>query len=220
MITDSAPIRSTPASTAPEATRQEYDGMIPSVAKPREAEVKLFQGQNERGSDRRKTAKRSKSCICEWRLPRGRHSGRLDVGLSNMLQRPNFPERLEVGGSRDACSKTASFRTLDLNLLRVFDAIMEERSVLRASEKLFLSQSAVSHSLARLREMLDDELFIRTAGGMQPTGRALAIAPLIRDALKTLKAAIGLPKFDPGTTPDLQYRGASCRHRDQAGHSD
>jgi DNA-binding transcriptional LysR family regulator len=95
---------------------------------------------------------------------------------------------------------TASFSTLDLNLLRVFDAIMEERSVLRASQKVFLSQSAVSHSLARLREMLDDELFVRTAGGMQPTARALAMAPLVREALKTLEAAIGPPKFDPASS--------------------
>jgi DNA-binding transcriptional LysR family regulator len=78
---------------------------------------------------------------------------------------------------------TASFNSLDLNLLRVFDAVMEERSVLRASQKVFLSQSAVSHSLARLREMLDDELFIRTNAGMQPTARALAMAPLVRAAL-------------------------------------
>jgi DNA-binding transcriptional LysR family regulator len=95
---------------------------------------------------------------------------------------------------------TASFSTLDLNLLRVFDAIMEERSILRASQKVFLSQSAVSHSLARLREMLDDELFIRTAGGMQPTARALAMAPLIREALKNLETAIGPPKFDPANS--------------------
>jgi len=95
---------------------------------------------------------------------------------------------------------TASFTSLDLNLLRVFDAVMEERSVLRASQKVFLSQSAVSHSLARLREMLDDELFIRTTTGMQPTARALAMAPRVRDALKSLEAAIELPKFEPGTS--------------------
>ena len=95
---------------------------------------------------------------------------------------------------------TVSFSTLDLNLLRVFDAIMEERSVLRASQRVFLSQSAVSHSLARLREMLDDELFVRTAAGMQPTSRALAMAPLVREALKTLEAAVGPPKFDPGSS--------------------
>jgi DNA-binding transcriptional LysR family regulator len=95
---------------------------------------------------------------------------------------------------------TASFSTLDLNLLRVFDAMMEERSVLRASQRVFLSQSAVSHSLARLRDVLEDELFVRTAGGMQPTARALAMAPLVREALKTLEAAIGPPKFEPGSS--------------------
>ena len=95
---------------------------------------------------------------------------------------------------------TVSFSTLDLNLLRVFDAVMEERSVLRASQKIFLSQSAVSHSLARLREMLDDELFIRTTTGMQPTARALAMAGMVRNALKSLEAAIELPKFEPATS--------------------
>jgi len=95
---------------------------------------------------------------------------------------------------------TVSFSTLDLNLLRVFDAVMEERSVLRASQKVCLSQSAVSHSLARLREMLGDELFIRTTAGMQPTARAVAMAGMVRDALKSLEAAIELPRFDPATS--------------------
>jgi len=110
------------------------------------------------------------------------------------------PGRRQDAGSHDSYVMTASFSTLDLNLLRVFDAIMEERSVLRASQRVFLSQSAVSHSLARLREMLDDELFVRTAGGMQPTARAVAMAPMVREALKTLETAIGLPKFDPGSS--------------------
>jgi DNA-binding transcriptional LysR family regulator len=95
---------------------------------------------------------------------------------------------------------TISFNRLDLNLLRVFDAVMEERSVLRAGQRICLSQSAVSHALARLREMLGDELFIRTTAGMQPTARALAMAPLIRDAWGSLEAAIGLPKFEPGSS--------------------
>ena len=90
-----------------------------------------------------------------------------------------------------------SFKTLDLNLLKVFDAVMEERSVLRASHKIALSQSAVSHSLARLREILEDDLFIRTVSGMQPTARALAMAPQIREALRSLEAAVELPVFDP-----------------------
>lgn len=95
---------------------------------------------------------------------------------------------------------TASFNRLDLNLLRVFDALMEERSVLRAGQRLCLSQSAISHALARLREMLEDDLFVRTTAGMKPTTRALAMAPLIRDAWKSLEAAIGLPKFEPATS--------------------
>jgi DNA-binding transcriptional LysR family regulator len=93
----------------------------------------------------------------------------------------------------------SSFTTIDLNLLRVFDAVMEERSVLRASQKVFLSQSAVSHSLARLREVLEDELFVRTSSGMLPTARALAMAPRIREALLLLEAAVELPSFEPST---------------------
>jgi DNA-binding transcriptional LysR family regulator len=95
---------------------------------------------------------------------------------------------------------SVSFRTLDLNLLKVFDAVMEERSVARASHKVALSQSAVSHSLARLREMLEDDLFVRTASGMQPTACALAMAPQIRDALLSLEAAVELPTFDPAAS--------------------
>jgi DNA-binding transcriptional LysR family regulator len=93
---------------------------------------------------------------------------------------------------------STSFNKLDLNLLRVFDAVMDERSVLRASQRVCLSQSAVSHALARLREMLGDELFIRTTSGMQPTARAVTMAPLIREAWKSLEAAIGTPNFEPG----------------------
>ncbi len=60
----------------------------------------------------------------------------------------------------------------DLNLLIVFDAVMQERSVTRAGGRIGLSQPAVSHALGRLRHMLRDELFIRTPEGMVPTPRA------------------------------------------------
>src|SRR5947208_10339354 len=60
----------------------------------------------------------------------------------------------------------------DLNLLIVFDAVMQERSVTRAGGRNGLSQPAVSHALGRLRYMLKDELFIRTPDGMIPTPRA------------------------------------------------
>jgi DNA-binding transcriptional LysR family regulator len=94
----------------------------------------------------------------------------------------------------------SGFNSLDLNLLRVFDAVIEERSVLRASQKVFLSQSAVSHSLARLREALGDELFVRTPAGMEPTARALALMAPVRQALKSLEAAVDPPRFDPATS--------------------
>jgi DNA-binding transcriptional LysR family regulator len=113
-------------------------------------------------------------------------------------------EHSGIGNSRSASGEVlivpVSFKTLDLNLLRVFDAVMEERSVLRASHKVALSQSAVSHSLARLREMLEDELFVRTASGMQPTTRALTMAPQVREALRSLEAAVELPTFDPAVS--------------------
>src|ERR1700704_7803 len=92
---------------------------------------------------------------------------------------------------------TISLNKFDLNLLRVFNVVMEEQSVLRASQRVCLSQSAVSHALARLRGMLDDELFIRTPTGMRPTARALTMAPLIREAWRSLEAAIGTPNFEP-----------------------
>jgi DNA-binding transcriptional LysR family regulator len=92
------------------------------------------------------------------------------------------------------------FNRLDLNLLRVFDAVMEERSVLRAGQRLCVSQSAVSHALARLRDVLGDDLFVRTPTGMQPTARALSMAPWIREAWRSLDAAIGLPKFEPASS--------------------
>src|SRR5207248_4721689 len=72
----------------------------------------------------------------------------------------------------------------DLNLLIVFDAVMQERSVTRAGGRLGLSQPAVSHALGRLRHMLKDELFIRTPDGMAPTPRAEQLAEPLRRALQ------------------------------------
>ena len=75
---------------------------------------------------------------------------------------------------------------LDLNLLRVFDAILETRSVATTASALSLTQSAVSNQLARLRDAFDDPLFVRTREGMVPTPRAMAIAEPMRKSLLSL----------------------------------
>lgn len=83
-----------------------------------------------------------------------------------------------------------NFRTLDLNLLRVFDEVMAERSLTRAARNLSLSQPAVSNALRRLRETLGDELVQRRGQGMAPTPRGLAIWPAVREALQRLRESL------------------------------
>jgi DNA-binding transcriptional LysR family regulator len=91
-----------------------------------------------------------------------------------------------------------NWRRLDLNLLVVFDAVMQERSATRAAEKLNMSQPAVSHALGRLRAALGDELFVRTPDGMEPTPQAERLAPSVRQALVDLRAALeGARPFEP-----------------------
>ncbi len=89
------------------------------------------------------------------------------------------------------------FPSLDLNLLRVFDALIEERSVTRAGDRLGLTQSAISHALNRLRYILKDELFTRGPDGMQPTARAAEIAPHLRQGLLQLHRALTPAEFAP-----------------------
>ena len=83
-----------------------------------------------------------------------------------------------------------NLRSLDLNLLLVFDAIFGERSISKAAHKLHLSQPTVSNALARLRERLGDPLFERSAQGMLPTPRARKLAEPIRQALTTLERGL------------------------------
>jgi DNA-binding transcriptional LysR family regulator len=92
------------------------------------------------------------------------------------------------------------FSQIDLNLLRVFDALLDERNVTRAGDRLGLSQSAVSHALGRLRLLLDDELFVRRSTGMEPTPRTLEIGPAVHTALLQMQAALAPAGFDPATT--------------------
>jgi DNA-binding transcriptional LysR family regulator len=95
-------------------------------------------------------------------------------------------------------NKTApKLGAIDLNLLVVFDAIMRDRSVTRAGQRLGLSQPAMSHALTRLRHMLKDELFVRSPNGMMPTPRAEQLATPIRIALDGLQESLEPVRFDP-----------------------
>ena len=95
-------------------------------------------------------------------------------------------------------SHVPNFRTLDLNLLRVFDEVMADRSLTRAARNLSLTQPAVSNALRRLRETLGDELVQRSGQGMAPTPRAVAIWPSVREALQQLQESLIPNEFVPG----------------------
>lgn len=88
---------------------------------------------------------------------------------------------------------------VDLNLLRVFDAVLRERGVTAAAGRLGLTQPAVSNALARLRALFGDALFVRTAEGMDPTPFARELGEPVRQALALLESALAHgPGFDPG----------------------
>lgn len=98
-----------------------------------------------------------------------------------------------------AAAFQTNFRTLDLNLLRVFDEVMAERSLTRAARNLSLTQPAVSNALRRLRDALGDELVRRSGAGMEPTPRALILWPSVREALRGLQASLAPGSFEPAT---------------------
>lgn len=89
---------------------------------------------------------------------------------------------------------------IDLNLLVALDALLEERHVTRAARRLGLSQSATSHALARLRELLRDPLLVRSGAVLVPTPRALALAPPVRGILETIRSTLAGPSFDPASS--------------------
>lgn len=90
-----------------------------------------------------------------------------------------------------------NWNTFDLNLLVVFDAVIQERNLTRAGRRLGMSQPAVSHALARLRLSLKDELFVRTPEGMHPTPRAERMLAPVRAALQELQVTLEADEFDP-----------------------
>ncbi|SFA79711.1 DNA-binding transcriptional regulator, LysR family [Rhizobium sp. NFR07] len=110
----------------------------------------------------------------------------------------------------------AFLRKVDLNLLLSFSVLMQERNVSRAAERLLVGQPGLSAALKRLRETLDDELFVRVGRGLQPTARALAIAPAIEAALESIEQAIRPPAaFDPGDWQG-EFRVSMCDNLERA----
>ena len=90
---------------------------------------------------------------------------------------------------------------VDLNLLVVFHRLLQTRQVSRAAQELQLSQPAVSNALRRLRQLLGDELFVRTPTGMRPTPYAEQLAAPVAQALEALHAALNVrASFDPSTS--------------------
>lgn len=96
---------------------------------------------------------------------------------------------------------TMNLASVDLNLLVAFEALIEERHVTRAAGRIGLAQPSMSSALRRLRELFDDELFLRTASGMQPTEKALALARPVSAALEQIRGALAPQRgFDPATS--------------------
>jgi DNA-binding transcriptional LysR family regulator len=99
-----------------------------------------------------------------------------------------------------------NLRSVDLNLLTVFEAIYEVGTVTSAADRLALSQSATSHALTRLREMCGDELFVRTSKGVTPTPVAQALYPVVSKALVELRKSLAeAAGFDP-TQSERRFR--------------
>ena len=110
----------------------------------------------------------------------------------------------------------ALLRNVDLNLLLSFSVLMQERNVSRAAERLLVGQPGLSAALKRLRDTLGDELFVRVGRGLQPTPRALAIAPAIEAALVGIEQAIRPPDaFDPANWHG-EFRVSMCDNLERA----
>ncbi|MBA3110677.1 transcriptional regulator LeuO [Salmonella enterica] len=88
-------------------------------------------------------------------------------------------------------------RMVDLNLLTVFDAVMQEQNITRAAHSLGMSQPAVSNAVARLKVMFNDELFVRYGRGIQPTARAFQLFGSVRQALQLVQNELPGSGFEP-----------------------
>ncbi|MBB3178758.1 LysR family transcriptional regulator [Variovorax sp. Sphag1AA] len=98
-----------------------------------------------------------------------------------------------------------NYRNADLNLLKVFEALMTEGNVTRAAHKLSLTQPTVSNALRRLRETFDDRLFVRHGAGVRPTRRAVELWTPLARSLQAIRGALEGESFDPSLS-DAQIR--------------
>ena len=90
---------------------------------------------------------------------------------------------------------------IDLNLLVAFQVLMQEKNVTRAAERLFVTQPAMSKTLNRLRNLLDDELFVRSAHGLTPTPKSQNLEQPISKILNQLtELMVSNQEFDPANT--------------------
>ncbi|BCN23134.1 LysR family transcriptional regulator CalR [Vibrio alfacsensis] len=116
---------------------------------------------------------------------------------------------------KDAMSAIASYRMestlrgVDLNLLTVFDAVMQEQNITRAAHNLGMSQPAVSNAVARLKVMFNDELFMRQGRGIQPTQRARQLFGPVRQALQLIRNELPSSVFQPESSTRL-FKLAIC----------
>jgi DNA-binding transcriptional LysR family regulator len=115
----------------------------------------------------------------------------------------------------DAKGKNSTMRrprieTFDLNLLRIFNALFQQGSVSAAGEEIGVSSSAISHSLGRLRELFDDELFVKGPAGMMPTARAAEIADRVAAVLTQIRDVLEPPHFKP-ELPGRNFK-IRCNH--------
>ena len=104
----------------------------------------------------------------------------------------------------------SNLRTFDLNLLVAFDVLMRELNVTRAAEQMFITQSAMSHVLHRLRQQLNDPLLVKTPTGMKPTERALVLIEPVRVLLLSMEQLIQPPlEFEASTSQRRFVRAAT-----------
>ncbi len=106
-----------------------------------------------------------------------------------------------------------TLRSVDLNLITVFDAVMQEQNITRAAQTLGMSQPAVSNAVSRLKVMFNDELFMRNGRGIKPTQRARQLFGPIRQAIQLIKNELPTSIFVPETST-RSFKLAICSPSD------